>query len=122
METEADDLSFSSFRFKSFRTHKLIEEDYSLLQVDEPEEVPMIVTKDIVSDERLSKDGIELVAIDEKQLKVREREEQKRQRDEDQDRYNQMKKDIVFIDKKEKDTSKYLETRQNELKKFLDKK
>jgi hypothetical protein len=31
METEADDLSFANFRFKSFRTHKLIEEDYSLL-------------------------------------------------------------------------------------------
>jgi len=69
LETEVDDLSFSNFRFKSFRTHKLIEEDYSLLQVDDPDEVPMIVTKEIMSDERLSKDGIELVAIDEKQLR-----------------------------------------------------
>ena len=60
---------FNSFRFKSFRTHKLIEEDYNLLQVDEPEEVPMIFSKEILPDERLSKDGIELVAIDEKQLK-----------------------------------------------------
>lgn len=30
MET-VDDMEFSNFRFKSFRTHKLIEEDYSLL-------------------------------------------------------------------------------------------
>ena len=37
--------------------------------MDDPDEVPMIVTKEIMSDERLSKDGIELVAIDEKQLK-----------------------------------------------------
>jgi len=43
--------------------------------VDDPDEVPMIVTKEIMSDERLSKDGIELVAIDEKQLKQRERDE-----------------------------------------------
>jgi hypothetical protein len=61
---DEDDLSFTNFRFQSFRTHKLIEEDYSLLQVDEPEEAPMINTKELMTEERLIKDGIELVAID----------------------------------------------------------
>lgn len=46
---EAED-EFSAFRFKSFRTHKLIEEDYSLLELEEPEEVPMIFSKEILPD------------------------------------------------------------------------
>ena len=71
----------------------------------------MIITKEIMSDERLSKDGIELVAIDEKQLKQREREEQAKLIKEDNERYRQMKQDVQFINKKEKDTSKYLEER-----------
>ena len=58
--------SFSNFRFKSFRTHKLIEEDYSLLELDDPEEVPMIISKEIMNENRLNKDGVELVAIDAK--------------------------------------------------------
>jgi hypothetical protein len=41
-ETESTDdgTLFGNFRFKSFRTHKLIEEDYSLLKVDDVEELP----------------------------------------------------------------------------------
>lgn len=38
----------SNFRFKSFRTHKLIEEDYGLITVDEPEELPMIKTTNLI--------------------------------------------------------------------------
>lgn len=37
----------------------------------------MIFSKEIMPDERLRKDGIELVAIDEKQLKKKEEEERK---------------------------------------------
>jgi len=33
---------FNDFRFKTFRQHKLIEEDYELLKHDEPEELPKI--------------------------------------------------------------------------------
>ena len=41
-ETEITDdgTLFGNFRFKSFRTHKLIEEDYSLLKVDDVEDLP----------------------------------------------------------------------------------
>jgi hypothetical protein len=53
----------SNFRFKSFRTHKLIEEDYGLITVDEPEELPMIKTTNLIHENQIDRDGIELVAI-----------------------------------------------------------
>lgn len=37
-----------------------------MLELDEPEEVPMIISKEIMSENRLNKDGVELVAIDAK--------------------------------------------------------
>jgi hypothetical protein len=39
-ENTDDGTLFGNFRFKSFRTHKLIEEDYSLLKVEDVEELP----------------------------------------------------------------------------------
>ena len=82
----------------------------------------MIVTKEIMSDERLSKDGIELVAIDEKQLKQRERDERQKQAKEEQERMRQIRQDVRFIARKETDTSRDLDARQKELKLFLEKK
>jgi hypothetical protein len=34
--------------------------------LDDPEEVPMIISKEIMNENRLNKDGVELVAIDAK--------------------------------------------------------
>jgi hypothetical protein len=33
-----DEELFGDFRFKSFRKHKLVQEDYSLLTINDPEE------------------------------------------------------------------------------------
>lgn len=113
---------FTNFRFKSFRTHKLIEEDYSLLQVEEPEEAPMIFSKEILPDERLVKDGVELVAIDEKQLNKRTKEVKTKKQVRKNIESRQRAEDSRFIRSMEGDTSKYLDIRWTELQKFLDKK
>lgn len=62
-DTTDDGSLFSSFRFKSFRTHKLIEEDYDLIKHEDVEDVPLINTSKMFPDQHLSKDGIELVAV-----------------------------------------------------------
>lgn len=49
-ETTDDGSLFSSFRFKSFRTHKLIEEDYDLINNDDVEDVPLINTAKMFPD------------------------------------------------------------------------
>lgn len=57
----------------------------------------MIFSKEILPDERLSKDGIELVAIDEKQLKRKENEEKKLKKQDLEYRRQIMKDDVKFI-------------------------
>jgi hypothetical protein len=51
---------FSDFRFKSFRQHKLIEEDYELLKTEEPEELPKIKLDAYMTKQKVEKEAIEL--------------------------------------------------------------
>lgn len=39
---DEEDAMFSNFKFRSFKTHKLIEEDYDLLNIEDPEDVTNI--------------------------------------------------------------------------------
>lgn len=126
LETEIGDNDeeefFSEFRFKSFRKHKLVQEDYTLLTINEPEEVDEIKTKVVFPDERLVKKQIELVSIDHKKLV----EQEKLQREKEAERRRKERQMIVdevkFIKQKEKETSKHLTKREVELEKLLEQK
>lgn len=59
---------FGDFRFKSFRKHKLVQEDYSLLQINDPEEQDEIKAKAMFPEDKLVKQSIELVGINHAQL------------------------------------------------------
>ena len=75
-----------------------------------------------MNDDRLVKDGIELVAIDEKQLKAKELEHRIAEDRENQERHLKNLRDVKFIKQQEKETSKALEHRKKELEIFLEKK
>lgn len=79
----------------------------------------MIFTKDIMPADRLSKDSIELVAVNAKQLAEKERQQLREEWKEDEQRRRQMREDVKFIQSKEKTTSTYLGKRKKELEKFL---
>jgi hypothetical protein len=66
---------FTDFRFKSFRKHKLFKEDYTLLQIADPDEHTEIEVKSIYPENRLIKSAVELVEIDHKEIKKKEAEE-----------------------------------------------
>jgi hypothetical protein len=57
----------------------LIEEDYTLLNIQDPDEHSSIELKKIYPDDRLSKEAIELVEIDQNEIKKHEAEEKKAQ-------------------------------------------
>ena len=121
-EPETDDEHFGNFRFKSFRKHKLIEEDYSLLNVNDPEEAPPIVVAATFPDERVNKDNIELVTVDHRELLKKEKEETLRQRKKVKDDKALVKSEAKFINKSAKETSKHLKKREKELERMLDRK
>jgi len=54
---------FKYVRFTSFRKHKLIEEDYKLLTVDDPEAVTDIIASNIYSNSKVTKEAIEVVPM-----------------------------------------------------------
>jgi hypothetical protein len=90
--------------------------------VDEPEEVPMIFSREILPEPQLTKDGIELVAVDEKQLTTHVTQDKQAKTSKKLAEQRQRDKDSRFINRMEKDTSDYLDVRQKELKLFLEKK
>jgi len=57
----------------------------------------MIFTKDIMPADRLSKDSIELVAVNAKQLAEKERQQLREEWKEDEQRRKQMREDVKFI-------------------------
>jgi hypothetical protein len=57
----------------------------------------MIFTKDIMPADRLSKDSIELVAVNAKQLAEKERQQLREEWKEDEQRRRQMREDVKFI-------------------------
>ena len=59
---------FTDFRFKSFRKHKLLKEDYTLLQFEDPDEHQEIEVKQVYPENRLVKSAVELVEIDHKEI------------------------------------------------------
>ena len=68
---------FGNFKFRSFKTHKLIEEDYELLNIDDPEDVTAISTTAAFPDERVSKEAVEIVPVTRDDLQKHKKEQDK---------------------------------------------
>lgn len=59
---------FGNFKFRSFKTHKLIEEDYNLLNIEDPEEVASINTTAVFPEDKVTKEAVEVVAVSKEEL------------------------------------------------------
>ena len=68
---------FGNFKFRSFKTHKLIEEDYELLNIDDPEDVTAISTTMAFPEERVSKEAVEIVPVTKDDLQKHKKEQEK---------------------------------------------
>ena len=67
-DDEEDGQLFGNFKFRSFKTHKLIEEDYDLLNIEEPEDPTDISTTMIFPEDKVSKEAVEVVPVTKEDL------------------------------------------------------
>jgi hypothetical protein len=61
---EEDEEIFGDFRFRTFRQHKSIKEEYDFLKFEDPEDMPKISVEKFMSKAKVEKDSIELVSMD----------------------------------------------------------
>ena len=59
--SEEEDLLFGNFKFRSFKKHKLMEEDYDIINIKEPEPPKKLEALTVFSEEKLVKEGVELM-------------------------------------------------------------
>ena len=62
-EEDEDQALFGGFKFRSFKTQKLIDEDYELLNIEDPEDVTNITVNTAYPEDKVSKEQIELVPV-----------------------------------------------------------
>jgi len=59
---------FGNFQFRSFKAHKLFEEDYNMLNIEDPEDVPEINTNAVFPVEKVGKEAVEVVPVTKQDL------------------------------------------------------
>lgn len=59
---EEDEL-FGEFKFRSFKTHKQMEEEYNILDLEDPEEPIELETIQLFPAERVGKEQLEIVPV-----------------------------------------------------------
>lgn len=65
---------FGNFKFRSFKTHKLIEEDYELLNIDDPEDVTNISVSIMFPEDKVVKEAVEVVPVTKEELLAEQKE------------------------------------------------
>jgi hypothetical protein len=65
---------FGNFKFRSFKTHKLIEEDYELLNIDDPEDVTNISVSTMFPEDKVVKEAVEVVPVTKEELLAEQKE------------------------------------------------
>ena len=68
---------FGDFQFRSFKRHKQMEEDYSLLELEDPEDVTAINTVALFPEEKVSREALEIVPITKKELSQETKKQEK---------------------------------------------
>ena len=76
-EDEEDQLLFGNFKFRSFKTHKLIEEDYELLNIEDPEDVTNISASTAFPEEKVGKEAVEIVPVTKDDLQQHKKQQDK---------------------------------------------
>lgn len=75
-DEEEDSEIFGNFKFRSFKTHKLIEEDYDLLNIEDPEDVTNISTSTLFPEDKVVKEAVEVVPVTKEDLLAHQREQE----------------------------------------------
>ena len=75
-DEQDDQLMFGNFKFRSFKTHKLIEEDYDLLNIEDPEDVTNISASTLFPEDKVIKEAVEVVPVTKEDLMAEQKEQE----------------------------------------------
>lgn len=76
---EEDEL-FGDFQFRSFKTQQLVDENYELINIKDPEKPRDLIVKDYYPEEKVTRDAVELVPINSEELAEQERAKRAREK------------------------------------------
>lgn len=65
-----DDEVFGNLKFRSFKRHKQMEEDYDLLTIEDPEDLANINTVASFPEDKVVKEAVEVVPVTKNELQV----------------------------------------------------
>ena len=125
MDTEAgeeDDDLFGAFQFRSFKTQKLIEEDYEFINIKDPEKPQDLIVKEYLPEDKMVRDAVELVPVESQDLANEEKKKQKARQELMRSERKVISEDRRFISKKDSVTQRALVRRQKEIKNLIEKK
>ena len=104
---------FSEFKFRSFKKDRQIKQDYTLIDIEDPEDLSTLVSSQVYPDSLLNRDSVELVGIDQQQLIDHEKELLIKKKEQEKATREYLKGESKFIDKNSTQTKKDLRTRKN---------
>ena len=100
----------------------MVNEDYELLTVRDPEPFKPIKREKIVTEEKLTRKAVELVPIDGEELEREERAKQEREKEQEKAEQRHIEQEKNFVAKQRAFTSKELALRTDEIAKLILKK
>ena len=113
--SEEEDLLFGNFKFRSFKKHKLMEEDYDIINIKDPEPPKKLEALTVYSEEKLVKEGVELMQVNQSQLIEQERNNKLKEEQRVKDEKRQIKEEKEFIEKQQPHMRKELIERKTEI-------
>lgn len=113
--SEEEDLLFGNFKFRSFKKHKLMEEDYDIINIKDPEEPKKLEALQVYSEEKLVKEGVELMQVNQSQLIEQEKNNKVKEEQRIKNEKLQLKEEKQFIEKQQPLMSKELVERKTEI-------
>jgi len=121
-ETEEDQELFGNFKFRSFKSQKLLDEDYDLLNIEDPEDVTNISTSTVFPEEKVGKEAVEVVPVNKQELIEHTKEQEKSRKADAKHDKKIIKDEKGFIEKKHGGTVTDLDKREDELEDLIKRK
>ena len=121
-DDDDDEEMFGNFKFRSFKTHKLIEEDYDMLNIEDPEEATNISTATVFPDDKVAKEAVEVVPVTKEELQAQQKEQAKDKKAEQRHDSGIIENEKTFISRKHGTTIKDLDKREDDLEDLIKRK
>lgn len=117
-----DDDVFGGLQFRSFKRHKQMQEDYALIDIEDPADVPLINAGTIFPVEKVTKEAVEVVPVTKNELQTETKKLQKQKVEQKRADSQLITSENAFIRNKQGQTVHDLNKRETELEDLIKRK